>query len=460
MADEPLTEDNDGFANIAQLADDMDEVAAAELARITGDQTKLEAEEKRLLAKEAKMKAEKEAAEAQRLADEEAAALAAAAAVRAEAERRAKSRDWRVRPQEWWELDEAKRLPSDEDVAACRDIWGSTGGRLRKWKDEEGWKAPPPKRPGEEDAKPEHVTMKKVKGEWVAVMDEASKATQLARKYGDRLQYKPRFGARWHAGRMVKLDLHANGLEGNVPFSLSDLTELRVLVLWGNKLKGEIPPLLFERCTRLEHVDLSRNQLAGEIPSDVGACVRLRALHLERNKLTGPLPEALGACVELGVLTAHRNELDGPIPGPAFARLTALRELRLHDNKLTGPVPPELAECTRLEKLLLVNNELEPRDDVLAEVLAACDPSLGAAATPRSGPELLAQVHSAEERRKERLEIERREKEAEDAAAAAAGDGGAAGDEEGGDEAEAGDEAGEGEEDGGGADDDQGGEDG
>ena len=143
-----------------------------------------------------------------------------------------------------------------------------------------------------------------------------------------------------------------------------------------------------------------------------------------------------------------------------WGQLTTLKTLRLFGNKLTGPVPHELAECTKLAKLLLVNNRFEPRDEVLAEVLAACDPSLGQAATPRSGPELLAQVHSAEERRKERLEIERREKEAEDAAAAAAGDGGAAGDEEGGDEAEAGDEAGEGEEDGGGADDDQGGEDG
>ena len=152
------------------------------------------------------MKAEKEAAEAQRLADEEAAALAAAAAVRAEAERRAKSRDWRVRPQEWWELDEAKRLPSDEDVAACRDIWGSTGGRLRKWKDEEGWKAPPPKRPGEEDAKParddEEGEGRVGRRHGRGVEGDAARASTATGSSTSRASARAR-----HAGRMVKLDL-------------------------------------------------------------------------------------------------------------------------------------------------------------------------------------------------------------------------------------------------------------
>ena len=66
-------------------------------------------------------------------------------------------------------------------------------------------------------------------------------------------------------GRVTSLRLSQNGLRGEIPPDLADLTNLQGLNLWGNELSGKIPPEL-DALAKLEWLHLGGNQLSGEIP--------------------------------------------------------------------------------------------------------------------------------------------------------------------------------------------------
>ena len=120
----------------------------------------------------------------------------------------------------WWNGWERRTLPDEENVSALREIWGRTGGRLRKWKREQGWKPPPPlKSPAD-------------------VASDETERQQLRRLYGAELQYKPAFGVLWREGFVSKVELPKNGLEGPVPPQLEGLGRCRVVCLFGNRLAG------------------------------------------------------------------------------------------------------------------------------------------------------------------------------------------------------------------------------
>ncbi|PON34345.1 LRR domain containing protein [Parasponia andersonii] len=68
---------------------------------------------------------------------------------------------------------------------------------------------------------------------------------------------------------VTKLFWNDDGLTGNVPEEVANLTHLEELNLSGNELYGAIPDFL-GNMTSLYQVDLSNNQLSGPIPDSVG----------------------------------------------------------------------------------------------------------------------------------------------------------------------------------------------
>lgn len=77
------------------------------------------------------------------------------------------------------------------------------------------------------------------------------------------------------AGRVTKLDLAGNDLEGRMPPALRDLQRLERLNLSGNALTGPIPPGL-GTLRSLWALDLHANTPNGTIPSELGATLRAR----------------------------------------------------------------------------------------------------------------------------------------------------------------------------------------
>ena len=152
----------------------------------------------------------------------------------------------------------------------------------------------------------------------------------------------------WHgvttvSGRVTGLHLGGNGLSGDIPPELGNLTHLKELWLGDdNNITGEIP-LELSRLTRLEVLDLGYSEVSGAIPGWLGNLTRLRLLYLDGNQFTGGIPAELGNLTHLEVLTLHDNELTGAIP-PELGNLDNLQWLTFAGNRLTGCVPVGLRD--------------------------------------------------------------------------------------------------------------------
>ncbi|KAK1260231.1 hypothetical protein QJS04_geneDACA001955 [Acorus gramineus] len=88
---------------------------------------------------------------------------------------------------------------------------------------------------------------------------------------------------------VTSIDLSSNDLSGDIPAQLMNLFGLRFLNLSTNKLTGVIPQNI-GGLSQLESLDLSVNQLSGEIPSSMSTLTSLAYLNLSYNELSGRIP--------------------------------------------------------------------------------------------------------------------------------------------------------------------------
>ena len=137
--------------------------------------------------------------------------------------------------------------------------------------------------------------------------------------------------------RVVGLNLTTAGLSGSLPSELGDLSELRLLHLYGNDLTGEIPPEL-GRLSNLNTLDLGDNGLSGPIPPEVGRLSSLTSLDLSFNQLSGEVPAQLGDVERLEWLVIAENDLSGSV-AEILERLPNLEYLSIYGNRLSGCIP-------------------------------------------------------------------------------------------------------------------------
>ena len=150
--------------------------------------------------------------------------------------------------------------------------------------------------------------------------------------------------------------LTRNQLTGPIPPELGQLMCLHELGLSENQLTGRIPGEL-GRLKNLESLSLGQNQLTGEIPHELRLLKRLELLDLSENQLSGALPAELGELEHLDLFAAHGNQLSGAIPA-ALGKLQKLRNLYLNQNQFTGEIPPEFGQFKVMESLSVSRNLL------------------------------------------------------------------------------------------------------
>ncbi|CAL9762605.1 unnamed protein product [Musa acuminata subsp. burmannicoides] len=189
------------------------------------------------------------------------------------------------------------------------------------------------------------------------------------------------------------LRLCSNMFSGNIPIELGQLFYLHVIDLAKNKLSGPIPrsfgrldtamtywrrqltcqdvPLVYRAQIRdcplsapfgdiyddsitlttkgknfifsnilylVNIIDLSNNNLTGEIPVEIGSLSALQTLNLSKNNFVGQIPEAIGGMKSLETLDLSFNKLSGVIP-QSFSALNSLSHLNLSYNNLSGAIP-------------------------------------------------------------------------------------------------------------------------
>ena len=88
---------------------------------------------------------------------------------------------------------------------------------------------------------------------------------------------------------VTKVMLASRGLEGHISESLGNLT-------------------------RLQHLNLSFNDLTWQIPESICDLTDLEVLDLSSNHLTGAIPAALNGLHSLSAFNVSNNDLEGPIP--------------------------------------------------------------------------------------------------------------------------------------------------
>jgi len=165
------------------------------------------------------------------------------------------------------------------------------------------------------------------------------------------------FGVGVAGDRVNHLDLNANGLTGQIPVEIGDLTGLTTLKLGSNRgLTGQIP-VEVGNLTSLTELNLWFSDLTGQIPTELSHLTHLTYLNLWNNGLTGQIPAALSHLTHLTFLNLDQNDLTGEIPA-ALGMLPSLTFLSLSHNDLTGEVPAELGNLSTLHKLSFRDNRL------------------------------------------------------------------------------------------------------
>ncbi|XP_074281742.1 receptor-like protein EIX2 [Silene latifolia] len=161
------------------------------------------------------------------------------------------------------------------------------------------------------------------------------------------------------------LDLAINHLSGVLPYCIGNFTLLKGTknLEWGyylDELNIQTPLRGFEIESRssetvivswkrqeqsfketiiyVKYIDLSSNELSGEIPNGISSLTALGALDLSKNNLSGYIPLEIGNMTALEFLDLSNNHLSGEIP-ISLAKVTTLDVMNVSNNNLSGEIP-------------------------------------------------------------------------------------------------------------------------
>ncbi|KAK1422540.1 hypothetical protein QVD17_25729 [Tagetes erecta] len=154
------------------------------------------------------------------------------------------------------------------------------------------------------------------------------------------------------------LSLPANFLTGPIPQTITNLTNLTTLVLFGNNFSGPIPANI-GTLSLLEKLELHINRLNGTLPPSLINCTNLQLLNLRVNSLTGKLTDFdFSAFTKLTILDLGENRFTGELPKTIFS-CRSLTAIRLATNNLHGEIPSDVLKLPSLSFLSLSNNSFQ-----------------------------------------------------------------------------------------------------
>ncbi|GLT94947.1 hypothetical protein SLE2022_126570 [Rubroshorea leprosula] len=151
------------------------------------------------------------------------------------------------------------------------------------------------------------------------------------------------------------LDVAQNRLSGTLPSCISNLSAMVFFVRGSteNYISYSSPSIFIENVilvmkgrfydydwilNMVRVLDLSDNNLSGEIPWEITRLQGLQSLNLSHNLFTKRIPPNIGGMSSLESLDLSVNKLVGSIP-ESLSKLSFLSHLNLSNNQLTGKIP-------------------------------------------------------------------------------------------------------------------------
>ncbi|PQV47893.1 putative secreted protein (Por secretion system target) [Jejuia pallidilutea] len=165
------------------------------------------------------------------------------------------------------------------------------------------------------------------------------------------------FGITETNGRVTRIHLPQNNLNGALPNNINNLSFLNSLILNTNAISGNIP-ITLTNLTNLNTLLLAVNNITGGIPAELGNMTSLSYLNLGDNPLGGTIPASIGNLTNLFYLDFRACNLSGEIP-EEINNLTNLSQLFLFLNQISGEIPQNLNNLLNLEILQLSDNRLQ-----------------------------------------------------------------------------------------------------
>ncbi|XP_057754499.1 receptor-like protein EIX2 [Arachis stenosperma] len=194
---------------------------------------------------------------------------------------------------------------------------------------------------------------------------------------------------------LLSIDLSFNLFEGPIPAFLSTASQtflsnnrfsianpllcanstknMRFMDLSNNDLRGELSDC-WRGFESLVVLDLSNNQFYGNMPKSLGSLKNIKSIHLGGNNFSGEIPSSLNNCTQLQIFDAARNKLSGTIPSWIGDNIGKLLVLSLHSNKFHGNIPLSMCNLDELRVLDLSLN-------ILSGSIPKCISNLSAMAT-------------------------------------------------------------------------------
>ena len=143
------------------------------------------------------------------------------------------------------------------------------------------------------------------------------------------------------SNRVTQLELSSNNLDGSIPTSIGNLSELTVLSLGDSSSLGNM-------------------NITGSLPDEICDLSKLSTLSIQFHNLTGSIPDSIGKLTNLVFINLHARpqtsqKLTGPIPS-SFGMCTALLSMYMNSNDFSGNLPATLVGCTSLQNLYVENS--------------------------------------------------------------------------------------------------------
>jgi PKD repeat protein len=156
-------------------------------------------------------------------------------------------------------------------------------------------------------------------------------------------------------GCLIRIELSDNNLVGELPETIGNFLTLKVLNLSQNNIRGTLRDELFNLLT-LEQLDLSANAMDGSVNAGMDELINLTMLNLRENELTGSLPLSMYKLSNLRYLDISYNQLSGKLLSQ-FSGLSSIQYANFSSNRFEGLIPEEICQLTRLRYFYVANND-------------------------------------------------------------------------------------------------------